>query len=163
MQSVLYKVHDVGSQRGEVYELAKKVLHVPKDVVDDEVHVRSLGLVAPVFLESPRRIEAMLFLYFASLMIVGLIERNLRKNMKKENIEKLPILPSRMKTQTPTWNNLNNFFRNVHLSIISQKQKILSAAINGLTDLHCDILRLLGVPKFVYRNLKDRWWLFAPD
>jgi transposase len=41
---------------------------------------KSILKVAPVFLESPKRIEAMLF--FVALMIVGLIERNLRKNMK---------------------------------------------------------------------------------
>ncbi len=123
---------------------------------------KSILKVAPVFLESPKRIEAMLFLYFAALMIVGLIERNLRKNMIKEKIDKLPILPSKMKTKTPTWNNLNNFFRNVHLSIISQQKKILSSSVNGMTDLHCNVLRLLGVPDVVYRNVKDRWWLFKP-
>ncbi len=121
---------------------------------------KSILKVAPVFLESPKRIEAMLFLYFVALMIVGLIERNIRKNMKQENIEKLPILPSKMKTRTPTWNNLNNFFRNVHLSIISRQKIILSSSVNGLTDLHSDILHLLGVPDIVYRNVKDRWWQF---
>ncbi len=43
------------------------------------------------------------------------------KSMKQEGIEKLTILPSKMKTGTPTWNNLTNFFRNVHLSIISHR------------------------------------------
>ena len=123
---------------------------------------KSILKVAPVFLESPKRIEAMLFLYFVALMVVGLIERNLRKNMKQENIEKLPILPSKMKTRTPTWNNLNNFFRNVHLSIISRQKIILSSSVNGLTDLHSDILHLLGVPDIVYRNVKDQWWQFKP-
>jgi len=33
---------------------------------------KSILKVAPVFLEKPRRIEAMLFLYFVALMIVGL-------------------------------------------------------------------------------------------
>jgi len=123
---------------------------------------KSVLKVAPVFLESPKRIEAMIFLYFAALMIVGLIERNIRKNMQKENIEKLPILPSRMKTKTPTWNNLNNFFRNVHMSNISQGENILSSTVKGMTDLHYKILRLLTVPAPLYQNIKDQWWEFEP-
>ncbi len=49
--------------------------------------------VAPVFLKKEKRIEAMLFLYFVALMIVSLMERKIRMNMKREIIEKLPILP----------------------------------------------------------------------
>jgi len=70
--------------------------------------------VAPVFLKKEKRIEAMLFLYFVALMIVSLIEREMRMNMAKEKIEKLPILPQGMNSKKPTWNNIRYFFRNVH-------------------------------------------------
>ena len=123
---------------------------------------KSILKVAPVFLKTPKRIEAMLFLYFVALMIVGLIERNIRKSMKQESIEKLPILPGKMKTGTPTWNNLTNFFRNVHLSIISRQEQILSSSVNGVTDLHGHVLQLLRVPEKVYSNLRDNWWQFGP-
>ncbi|MCG8476193.1 MAG: IS1634 family transposase [Cytophagales bacterium] len=123
---------------------------------------KSILKVAPVFLKTPKRIEAMLFLYFIALMVVGLIERNIRMNMKQANIEKLPILPSKMKTGTPTWNNLSNFFRNVHLSIISRHKTILSSSVNGVTDLHGQVLQLLGIPERVYLDLKDKWWQFKP-
>ena len=36
-------------------------------------------------------------------MIVSLIERNIRKNMAEEKVEKLPILPNGMNSKTPTW------------------------------------------------------------
>ena len=112
-------------------------------------------------MEKPRRIEAMLFLYFVALMIVGLLERNIRKNMQQEKIEKLRILPNGMKTATPTLNNINNFFRNVHLSVISNKNSTLSSSIKGVTDTHEQVLRLLKVPELVYSNLKNNWWDFA--
>ena len=70
--------------------------------------------VAPVFLKKEKRIEAMLFQYFVALMIVSLIERKIRMNMAKEEIEKLPILPQGMNTKKPKWNNIRYFFRNVH-------------------------------------------------
>ena len=123
---------------------------------------KSILRVAPVFLETPKRIEAMLFLYFVALMIVGLIERKIRKNMKQVGIETLAILPSKMKTKTPTWNNISNFFRNVHLSIILQRESIILSSVKGVTDLHGQVLQLLGVPELIYRNLKDKWWQFEP-
>ncbi len=123
---------------------------------------KSILKAAPVFLESPKRIEAMLFLYFVALMIVGLIERNIRKNMRRQNIEKLPILPSRLKTKTPTWNNLHYFFRNVHLSIVSRNGDILDSSLKGLTATHEKLLQLLEVPVSVYKNIKDQWWMFKP-
>jgi transposase len=60
---------------------------------------KSILEVAPVFLKKEHRIEAMLFLYFLSLMIVSLIERKIRMNMAAEEIDKLPILPQGMNTK----------------------------------------------------------------
>ena len=121
---------------------------------------KSILKIAPVFLDSPKRIEAMLFLYFVALMIVGLIERNIRKNMQMQKIEKLPILPTGIKTKTPTWNNIEYFFRNVHLSIVLRNGEIIDSTVKGLTAMHKKILHLLAVPVSVYENIKDHWWSF---
>jgi transposase len=121
---------------------------------------KSVLEVAPVFLKNNKRIEAMMFLYFIGLMIVSLIERNIRKQMEEEQIESLPILPSRMKTKAPTWNNLRFFFRNVHLAIITKGDKILQSTVKGVTELHHLILKLLKVPLNVYDYLQDEWWNF---
>ena len=94
--------------------------------------------------------------------MVGLIERSIRKNMRQKNIEKLPILPSGLKTKTPTWNNLGYFFRNVHLSIVLQNGDILNSTVKGLTAMHNKVLELLEVPVSVYENIKDQWWTFEP-
>ena len=98
---------------------------------------KSVLEVAPVFLKKNQRIEAMMFLYFIALMIVSLIERNIRRQMVEEQIEKLPILPARMKTKTPTWNNTRYFFRNVHLALITKDERILRSTVkcNGQLSL----------------------------
>ena len=121
---------------------------------------KSILEVAPVFLKLPRRIEALMFLYFVALMIVSLMERNIRKNMVMENIKKLAILPQGMNTKRPTWNNLNYFFRNVYLSLIVMKGKIIKTAVKGMTVLHYEVVRLLNVPLSTYKNLKNGWWQF---
>lgn len=121
---------------------------------------KSVLEVAPVFLEKNRRIEAMMFLYFIALMIVSLIERNIRRQMVEEQIEDLPILPARMKTKKPTWNNIRYFFRNVHLALIIEGDRILQSTLKGVTDLHYRLLKLLKVLPSTYDNLQDGWWNF---
>jgi len=121
---------------------------------------KSILNVAPVFLKLPRRIEAITFLYFIGLMIVSLMERNIRRNMVQEEIEKLPILPNQMNTKTPTFNNIKYLFRNVHLSVITNCKKIIQENVNGVTEIHRIVLRLLEVPVSTYLALKDNWWNF---
>ncbi len=116
--------------------------------------------VAPMFFKKNRRIEAMVFLYFIALMIVSLIERNIRKQMVEERIDSLPILPSRMKTKTPTWNNIRYFFRNVHMALITKDNEILQSTVKGVTKLHYTVLKLLKVPSSQYQKLQDGWWNF---
>ena len=121
---------------------------------------KSILKVAPVFLKKPRRIEAMTFLYFIALMIVSLMERNIRKNMAEEKVEKLPILPNGMNTKKPTWNNLNYFFERVHLALIEKQSQAVQTILKGVTTLHKTVLKLMGVPPSVYTTIKDHWWLF---
>jgi len=121
---------------------------------------KSILKVAPVFLKKTRRIEAMTFLYFIALMIVSLMERNIRKNMAEEKVEKLPILPNGMNTKKPTWNNLTRFFENVHLGMIEKNGQIIHTMLKGVTTLHETVLRLLGVSASAYTTIQDQWWIF---
>lgn len=113
---------------------------------------KSVLEIAPVFLKKSSRIEAIVFLYFIALMIISLIERAIRKNMAKASIESLPILPQKMKTTSPTWNNLRYLFRNVHIVQVFVKDRLLQQTINGLHDIHYDVLRLIDVPSIIYQN-----------
>ncbi len=116
--------------------------------------------VAPVFLKKEKRIEAMLFLYFIALMIVSLIERKIRMNMAKEEIERLPILPQGMNTKKPTWSNIRYYFRNIHYSKINKNGICIQSAVKGLNSLHEQVCSLLEIPSEVYKTLHGRWWQF---
>jgi len=122
---------------------------------------KSILDVAPVFLKKERRIEAVLLLYFFALMIVSLIERNIRLNMAKGKIEKLSILPQGMNTKKPTWNNIRYFFRNVHYSEIMRDGVSIQVMVKGLSGLHKQVCRLLEVHASVYKNLQENWWQFT--
>jgi transposase len=122
---------------------------------------KSVLEVAPVFLETPRRIEAMLFLYFIALMLVSLIERRIRREMRACNIDSLPMRPAGMHTKKPTWRTIVDSFHGVYLATIEQAGKTIHTALKGLSPLRQQILALLKVPTTIYTRLRDRWWLFA--
>ncbi|MEA2079336.1 MAG: IS1634 family transposase [Pseudomonadota bacterium] len=122
---------------------------------------KSVLEVAPVFLETPRRIEAMMFLYFIALMLVSLIERRIRLEMQEQEIESLPMRPAGMHTKKPTWRTIVDTFHGVHLATIEQSGKTIHTALKGLSTLRRQILALLKVPIETYTRLCDRWWEYA--
>jgi transposase len=123
--------------------------------------VKSDLKVAPVFLNKPRRIEAMMFLYFVALMLVSLIERRIRLEMQIQNIESLPLRPAKMQTKKPTWRTIVDSFHGVHLASIQRSGKIIRTTVKGMSELRQHILVLLKVPISVYTRLRDKWWIFA--
>ena len=122
---------------------------------------KSILEVAPVFLETPRRIEAMMFLYFIALMLISLIERRIRLEMQAQNIDSLPMRPAGMLTKNPTWRTIKDSFHAVHLATIEQSGKVIHTALKGLSALRQRILALLRVPLTTYTRLCDGWWMFA--
>ena len=143
---------------------AVEVLRTDKDQPSLEKRFstkKSVLEVAPVFLEKPRRIEAMMFLYFIALMLVSLIERRIRMEMQIGKIDSLPMRPAGMHTKRPTWRTIVDSFHGVHLAIIEQSGKIVHSALKGLSALRQRILALLKVPNTIYTKLCDGWWMFA--
>lgn len=122
---------------------------------------KSVLEVAPVFLKTPQRIEAMMFLYFVALMLVSLIERRLRMEMQTQTIDSLPMRPAGMHTKKPTWRTIIDSFHGVHLASIEQSGKIVHTALKGLSALRRCILNLLKVPITIYTGLCDGWWVYA--
>lgn len=121
--------------------------------------LKSVTEVAPIYLKTPKRIEAMLFLYFIALMIISLMERNIRKSMKEQHIESLKIRPNRMKTTRPTWNNIRYYFRNIVLIVVTHQGEI-DFTTKGLNNTHALISRLLGVPTDTWYDLSENFWRF---
>jgi len=87
-------------------------------------------------------------------------ERNIRKKMAEEKVEKLPILPNGMNTKSPTWNNIRYFFRNVHLGLVENLGQTIQTFLKGITRIHEIVLKLTGVPLSAYTTIKDNWWIF---
>jgi len=58
--------------------------------------------VAPVFLKEVSRIESLLCVYFLSLLIQTLLERELRRAMERSGVESLPLYPEERPCRRPT-------------------------------------------------------------
>jgi hypothetical protein len=93
------------------------------------------------------------------LMIISLMERNIRKSMKEQGIESLKIRPNRMNTTRPTWNNIRYHFRNIVLIVITHQGEI-DFTIKGLSNTHALVSRLLGVPAHTWYDLCENFWRF---
>jgi transposase len=143
---------------------AKKVLETYKEQPYLEKRfctLKSVLNVAPIFLTTPKRIEAMLLLYFFALMIVSLIERQIRQSMEKEEIESLAILPQKMKTKRPTLNNLRYLFRDTIMVVIPSNHNNEKLFIQkGFDKIHRQVLKLLKVPESTYQFNDLNWWKF---
>jgi transposase len=64
--------------------------------------LKSVLEVAPVFLKKPERVASLLLLYFVSLLVYALIERELRQCMLDEKVDELHLYPEMRPTMRPT-------------------------------------------------------------
>jgi transposase len=122
---------------------------------------QSVLKVAPMFLKTPQRVEAMLCLYVIALVLISLIERRIRLQMQEQQIERLPLRPAGMQTKKPTWRTIMDSFHGVHLATIEGSGKVVQTTLKGLSDLRKQVLELLQVPIATYADLGDGWWQFA--
>ncbi len=113
---------------------------------------KSVLEAAPVYLKSPHRIEALMFVYFIALLLNALIERELRLSMKKNKIKKLPLYPEERDCKYPTTNRLITLFSNQRRHILKEGNKIIKCFSDPLSDLQIQILKLLSIDVTYYKS-----------
>jgi transposase len=105
--------------------------------------------VAPVYLKSVSRIQALLCLYFFALMVQTLLERQLRQAMQAAGLESLPLYPEGRACKAPTARRVIDVFQPL------QRHTLESAAARQtftpeLSPLQGQLLELLDVPSDHY-------------
>ncbi len=113
-------------------------------------HLKTDFSVAPVYLQSVSRIQALLGVYFFVLIVQTLLERELRQAMQRESVESLPLYPEDRACRRPTTRKVLDLFEGVQrheLSISGQKAEVM---VTELSDLQKRILKLLGIPSKGY-------------
>ena len=108
--------------------------------------------VAPVYLKSASRIEALLCVYFFVLLIQALLERELRKAMKQEGIESLPLYPEERLCRAPTTRRVIDVFDNIRRHELFGPTGEKIQFMTEMSSIQKEILRLLGLsPKTFQR------------
>ncbi len=64
--------------------------------------LKSVFGVAPVWLKSPRRVAALLWLYFVVELVQALVEREVRRQMRARNVRRLNLYPEGRPSEAPT-------------------------------------------------------------
>jgi transposase len=113
---------------------------------------KSVFNAAPVFLKTPHRIEALLFIYFIVLLLNALIERELRRSMKCQNIRTLPLYPEHRKCRFPTTTRILELFSNQSRHVLIDDGKVVKCFYDDLSSIQDTVLQLLGVSDGYYHT-----------
>ncbi len=107
--------------------------------------LKTVEAVAPVFLKRVSRIEALLFLYFIALLVQALLEREVRRAMAREHIERLPLYPEERECRAPSTERILELFAPLQRNRLWRKGRLVQVFDPELTELQRTILRLLNI------------------
>ena len=101
--------------------------------------------VAPVYLKSVTRIQALLAVYFFVLVVQTLLERELRQAMQRAKIESLPLYPEGRACRRPTTRKILDLFDGVQRHELKLSDREAEVLVTQLSPLQKQILKLLGI------------------
>jgi transposase len=119
--------------------------------------LKSVLEVMPVFLKSPRRIEALLLLYFLALLVHALIELQLRRRMAAEGLADLPLYPEERACERPTADRVLHLFADVRCHRLLSSSGICCRMFQDqLTQSQATLLRMLGMsPSRYFADIRE--------
>lgn len=108
--------------------------------------------VAPVYLQTAHRIEALLLCHFLAMLAEALIEREIRTSMSNQALAGIPLYPELRNCPAPSAPRILEIFNDVqrHQLIDNANGHIVQTFEPQLTDLQHQVLDLLHIPASVY-------------
>jgi hypothetical protein len=106
--------------------------------------------VAPVYLETPHRIEALLLCHFLAMLTEALIEREIRTSMKTEGLAGIPLYPELRNCPAPNAPRILEIFDDVQRHQLISGDQVVQTFQPQLTPLQQQVLDLLHIPASVY-------------
>jgi len=106
--------------------------------------------VAPIFLKKPRRVVALLHVYFVAIMLSALLERQVRSAMRRRDIPKIAILPEGRSTATPTTPRMLENFADASWHGFHEGDRSISFPVE-ISATSALILDLADVPRELYQ------------
>jgi transposase len=127
--------------------------HTRRPAIDKRFEqLKSAYEIAPVSLKNEGRIETFFFLHCLALLVEVLLEREVRRAMRREGIRELPLYPEARRSRKPTVEQILRFFSLVERHALLLGEEVVGIFEPQLIDLQKQVLHLLGVPEAVYRS-----------
>ena len=136
----LQQMNHYQRKRGEVLHAYKYQPRLEKRFTQ----FKSVHEAAPLLFKKIQRVEGIMFLFFLSLMIQAIIEREVRQKMKEWEIKTLPIYPEFRDAFHPTTSKILSVFEGIssYQVRIGQKTKEFRDSLNQTQE---QILNMLGI------------------
>ncbi|MGH3199222.1 MAG: IS1634 family transposase [Mycobacterium sp.] len=111
--------------------------------------------VAPVYLETAHRIEALLLCHFLAMLTEALIEREIRTAMKAAGLTGIPLYPELRNCPAPSADRILEIFAGIQRHHLISDGNIVQTFEPALTPLQQQVLNLLHIPASVYTAASD--------
>lgn len=109
--------------------------------------------VAPVYLQAPHRIEAVLLCQFLALLTGALIEREIRTAMATAELDTIPLYPELRSCPAPSTTRIFEIFTGIaRHHLIDSNGRVAQVFEPTLTPLQHQVLDLLGIPTHTYTS-----------
>lgn len=106
--------------------------------------------IAPVYLQTPHRIEAFLLCQFLALLTAALIEREIRTAMTTAQLNSIPLYPELRSCPAPSAPRVLEIFAGVARHHLYSKGHVVQIFEPTLTPLQHQVLDLLAIPANTY-------------
>lgn len=111
---------------------------------------KSIHNAAPIFLKNIERVEANMFLFFISLILQSLLEREVRSKMADYKLEYLNVYPESREAIHPTTSKICDRFSQISIYEIVEDHVVIERYQDELSELHLSILEMLGITSTKY-------------
>lgn len=108
--------------------------------------------MAPVHLETPHRIEALLLCHFLALLAEALIEREIRTSMKTEGLSAIPLYPELRDCPAPSAPRIFEIFSGIQRHHLMSDRAVVKVFDPKIEPVQRKVLDLLHVPASVYTS-----------
>jgi transposase len=112
--------------------------------------IKTYQEIAPMYLKKAERVVALLHVHVIALTVASLIERQIRRAMKRHNVKSLPIYPGGLSCKYPTMFDIARLFHNVERYEVQYKDEVMVFPAE-LTKEQKQVLMLLDVPESLYQ------------
>lgn len=111
---------------------------------------KSIHNAAPLLFKRLERIEANMFAFFLALLVQALIEREIRHEMKKNDVKAIPIYPEARAAAHPTTSKVFDRFGHVSTYSIMENDMPIEEYRDELDNVHELVLRLMSISQDTY-------------